>query len=268
MSTDIIDEIRQDAYSIDPVLNLFDGYELKPFEEKPPELEFWMRVVNLYYIFKDCDNFQFSINNNLFGVFKKYRIISESDYERCFNLFHFVSDMRSWLCHNTNINYHFTPETLGRIKQYLTDILVEEKIPPEDLFAVNDDQWINMNRYIEEETKAYFNILKSSISMLRVHRKREQIVDKWKIAYAKGLYWNNEMKRNIIENIAVLQCLNENGSYDEMAIRNNRSYIEQELKNSYGYSDVLHIIKTTTRTKPSGYTIVKDCLTSLCFSKP
>ena len=103
------------------------------------------------------------------------------------------------------------------------------------------------------------------MAKLTIHRNKERIIEKWKEIYAKGLYWNNEIKRNVIEDLAVIQCLNEHGHYDENSVKTGKTFIENELKNVYGSSDVLNVIKSSRNNKISGYRIIKECIKGLCI---
>ncbi len=269
MFTTIIEELRELTRDLDPVLNLFDGYELKPFEEKTPELKFWGMIMNLYYIFKDCDNYQLNIKGSLFSIFDWFSLITEDEYNRCASLWRQVSIFRAWFCHNTCKEFYLTENLYDQIDEIMKVIFISHQPVPSSLLEISEEQWITMDNYLEKEISAYFDILRKALLNIKTNRKKDSIIDKWKLSYSKGLYWNNEMKRNILEDLSILKCLNEQGHYDENVVRIGKDYIENDLKNyGYYYTEILNTLNNTTRTSPTGYTIVKDCIFSYFNQQP
>lgn len=256
-----IEELKKLAHDIDPVLNLFDGFEMMPYDGKAPELQFWSLINNMYYIFRDCDNFQISNSSNLFKLFYEMFIISEDEYDIVQALYLQISDLRSLFCHNTNREFCYTEIRLDNIKTFLAKCFESSENVPEQLQELKSKNWSHLVRYIETEVDEYFDILKKALIKVGSSRKKDKIVRRWKGMYAKGLYNNAELKRNIIAEFARIQCLDMQGCVEDDALRNSIHDIEDRLQlNGFCQDDILQVIESTTKQNPSGYVIAKDSI--------
>ena len=262
MNINRIEELKKLAHDIDPVLNLFDGFEVMPYDGKAPELQFWSLVNNMYYIFKDCDNFQISnSSNSIFKLFYDKYIISEDEYDRVQLLYQLIFDLRSFFCHNTNREFYYTEVKLENIRAFLAKFFMSSEDMPKQLQDLKSKNWTQLVRYLETEVEIYFDILKKALIKVNASRKKDPIVRRWKTIYAKGLYNNMELKRNIIADFARIQCLDMQGSVEENTLKNYIHEIEDRLKlNGFGHDDVLQVIESNTKQSPSGYAIVKDSI--------
>ena len=280
MNIEKINEIQRLTHEICPTLNLFDGYSMKPFDGKAPETMFWGIVNNLYYIFKDCDNFQISIGlndsnlsenksqpkeKNLFMLFYKKRIISREEYNMVSDFFRQVSDFRSWYCHNTNLEYCCTKDTVSRIELFFTSFFGDEETSPKSFLETKSRHWQKLNTYMKGKGNAYLDLLKKSLQIVNesVPNKRERIVESWMKVYSFGLLCNNELIRNIAQDYAVLKTLNVFGTINEKAVELERRNIDRLIRERLSHYDILNVIKNTKRMNPSGYIILKDAVRNI-----
>lgn len=235
MLEQLIKQISNLAHSIDPRINLFEGYVPKRADSYKGELRFWREVVSIYAIFADCDRVQIKEKNNLFDLMSRYTLIERGDYDEIKRFWDDISNLRKWLCHNNDTNRFFIGEKEKKITSYLDRAFMVNSNKPVTIDDVQSKDWNLLCFNIESRFERYLKILKGGLEAWGKSEDKTELCDQWLIIFSNALFNDNELIMNVLADIASYNILN-NNIKDTRPPSLSRSYRDKII--SGGFSDV------------------------------
>lgn len=228
-----IKNIRDLAHRIDVRINLFEGYEPKKTTGYKQELLFWRKVTNLYGLFVDCDRVQIKEKENLIGLMYKYSLIENGENESAKQFWKDVSDLRKWFCHNNNGELYYSKTKEKSIRKYLNKVFLCSSDKPEGLEQMQTKGWDLLNADLDRRFSEYLGTLENGLKAWQNYAEKEKMIGDWNRLFAKALFADKELIRNVLSDIAEYKKINTNNKMSVSALTN---WHERNL-NQKGYSE-------------------------------
>ncbi len=203
-----ISEIRGLAQKIDYRINLFEGYYPKSIINEKNESLFWRKIVNVYGLFADCDSIQIKRKSNLFSLMQQYSFISKDEFAFVRDFWNDVAALRKWFCHNTDANLYYQGINIKRIERFLDKAFILSTEKPKTMDQLQSTQWSLVNADIDRRFDEYLKILKKGLLAWEESEDKSEVVEEWIKIFSKALFDDNELKSNVIADLALFEIRN------------------------------------------------------------
>ena len=248
-------EIVEAVHRLCKSLNLFESYLPKHTEGKTGEALFWRDVVNLYGLFCDCDRVLLREKENLFGLFKVYKLIDGRQYQLMDAFYKEISALRAWFCHNYDQERYFTNKTDVVRQQFLKKSTVTGDVPS----SLEEMDWVAADVYIRKCFEEYLDLLADVMRKIESAANRNQIRDQWCILYAKALFHDGELLSNVLAEDCEYHCLDL--GIPLRRVGDKLQKMRQELaEKGYSYTDIHKSIINNAGREISASEIVRDSI--------
>lgn len=209
MQSKKIEEICRLAHDIDPRLNLFQGFSPKETKYYKGELLFWRQIVSLYGLFADSDRSQIKEKNNLINLMYQYDLIERVEYDMALKLWHNVSELRKWFCHNNDSSLYYVANRKEKIRNYLNSVFAFSTDKPEEIKDVKEKNWELLVLNIDSRFQRYLEILKKGLLAWKDSEYKSDLLNDWIDILAQSLFLNKELIQNVLADIATCQKIDQ-----------------------------------------------------------
>lgn len=255
-----VEEIKKLAYSIDPRINLFEGFSPKSIETYKGEILFWRQVVNIYGLFADCDRVQIKEKRNLIELMKRYTLLDEDEYKNIINLWRDISELRAWFCHNNNDELYYHSDRKNKVERYLKNVFGLATNKPEAIESISrDDDWGILNYNISNRFDEYLEVIKKALELWMVSQEKEELIEEWIEIQSKALFSDKELVRNVLAEKAKYDILNQ-GLYNTNNSQMTTMYYEQLETGGFSWKNILTEMKQHPNSKRTNKKIIEEAI--------
>lgn len=242
MQNKTIQEIKRLAHSVDVRINLFEGYSPKETESYKGELLFWRQVTNLYSLFSDCDRVQIKERSNLMGLMNRYSLIERADYDKAVQFWDDVSELRKWFCHNNDDSLYYANTRQRKIKDYLNNAFTIVTNKPKNIEDIQQKDWGILIHDLKIRFEEYLEILKRGLVAWKDSECISKLIEEWIFVFAKALFSDKELIRNVLADIAAYEKKNQNIYNMSVSVLAN-SYFKQLDMNGFSAKEIENELK-------------------------
>lgn len=257
-----IEKIRKLANSIDPTINLFEGFVSKETSTYKGELLFWRRIVSIYGLFSDCDRVQVKEKNNLIELMKRYNLLSIEEYNFIKSFWYDVSELRKWFCHNNDDTLYYHAIRKNKIEKYLDQAIVLATNKPVTMDSVQQNDWTVLNFNIDGRFDEYLNLMEKAFNLWQTSPDKEELISEWKKIQSKALFSDKELIKNVLAEIVKYEILNQglkNTSLANMA----KIYYSQLENGEYSEKNIADEMEREVAFKRTNKEIIQDSIRNL-----
>ncbi len=209
MKEEKIEKIRKIAHSIDPRINLFEGFVSKETSTYKAELLFWRQIVNVYSLFADCDRVQVKEKRNLIELMQRYNLLNRDEYKFINDFWNDISELRKWFCHNNDDTLYYPAIRKCKIEKYLSQAFVLATNKPTAMDSIQQNDWNVLNFNIESRFEEYLNLIEKAFILWKTSQDKEELISEWIEIQSKALFSNKELIQNVLAEIAKYEILNQ-----------------------------------------------------------
>lgn len=254
-----IQKIRKLAHSIDPRINLFEGFISKETSKYKGELLFWRQIVNIYGLFADCDRVQVKEKRNLIELMKRFNFLNRDEYKNIKNFWNDVSELRKWFCHNNDDTLYYPAIRKSKIEKYLDQVIVLETNKPATIDSLQQKEWDFLNFNINSRFDEYLNLMEKAFILWQKSPDKEDLISEWVEIQSKALFSDKELIKNVLAEIAKYEILNQglrNTTPSNMA----RVYYNQLEKGGYSQKNIADEMERGATLKRTNKEIIQDSI--------
>ena len=254
-----IQKIRKLAHSIDPRINLFEGFISKETSKYKGELLFWRQIVNIYGLFADCDRVQVKEKRNLIELMKCFNLLDRDEYKNIKNFWNDVSELRKWFCHNNDDTLYYPAMRKSKIEKYLDQVIVLATNKPATIDSLQQKEWDFLNFNINSRFDEYLNLMEKAFILWKKSPDKEELISEWVEIQSKALFSDKELIKNVLAEIAKYEILNQglrNTTLADMV----RVYYNQLENGGYSQKDIADEMERGATLKRTNKEIIQDSI--------
>lgn len=254
-----IQKIRKLAHSIDPRINLFEGFISKETSKYKGELLFWRRIVNIYGLFADCDRVQVKEKRNLIELMNRFNLLDRDEYKNIKNFWKDVSELRKWFCHNNDDTLYYPAIRKSKIEKYLDQVIVLKTNKPATIDSLQQKEWDFLNFNINSRFDEYLNLMEKAFILWQKSPDKEDLISEWVEIQSKALFSDKELIKNVLAEIAKYEILNQglrNTTPSNMAI----VYYNQLENGGYSQKNIADEMERGATLKRTNKEIIQDSI--------